>query len=105
MEEIAQYNYRQWATLSDGQIRLLKLHPGSGNTSLQANLLVRSLDKTSTSPKQKPAPEAEAFKALSYTWGPAALPGKELYFYNLALDKDQESRSFRIGTNLESALR
>lgn len=39
MEEIAQYNYTQWATLSEGQTRLLKLHPGSGNTSLQANLL------------------------------------------------------------------
>jgi hypothetical protein len=92
MDKIAQYNYKQWTRLLDGEIRLLKLHQGSGSKALEANLLVRSLEKVSSlSPEEPQAPEPEPFKALSYTWGPPAPKGQELYFYILTTDDDREA--------------
>ena len=100
--------------LRDGQFRLLKLHPGQGNTDLEGNLIVYSLKKESEEDTgsvygssviidgdgDQSAPPPEPYEALSYTWGS---PGKSEVFIKIL----SQSEAYRIAIrpNLESALR
>jgi hypothetical protein len=72
-----------YTPLQLGEIRLLTIHPGTSDSSIQCNLDVTSLTT---------APE---YEALSYVWG---LPGNNKF---IAVG----NRPFEVGWNLEVALR
>ena len=103
-----------YVPLRDGEFRLLKLHPGRGDTDLEGNLIVYSLKKV---PEEDTgslygssimiegdgdslAPPPEPYEALSYTWGS---PGKTEVFIKIL----SQSEAYRIAIRptLESALR
>jgi len=84
------------------QIRLLKLHPGSGTMDLRCTLIIRA----ASTPRYADHPEpgltlkvAEPYDALSYYWGP-----KRGGFFIEVL-AGSEAHRIAITPNLEAALR
>ncbi|EON68311.1 hypothetical protein W97_07569 [Coniosporium apollinis CBS 100218] len=84
------------------QIRLLKLHPGSGTMDLRCTLIIRA----ASTPRYADDPEpglilkvAEPYDALSYYWGP-----KRGGFF-IEILAGSEAHRVAITPNLEAALR
>lgn len=105
MEE---YNYKNQSPLSYGQIRLLKLHPGSGTTDLKCNLVVRNtrspLHVDSTESGSAPD-RLDPYDALSYHWGPKrkgffveVLSGSDAYRISITPNLDGALRYLRSDT-------
>ena len=105
------YDHSKHSPLRHGEVRLLKLHPGSGSTDLECNLVCRSIGPSSQRPSESTGPEKtpnapvfagaplEPFEALSYTWGEK----KDGLFVKILAEG--EAYAISIRPNLESALR
>ena len=103
-----------YVPLNDGEFRLLKLHPGRGDTDLEGNLIAYSLKKEPEEDNGSVdgssviidgdadllAPPPEPYEALSYTWGS---PGQSEVFIKIL----SQSEAYRIAIRptLKSALR
>src|SRR5579859_7954840 len=70
-------DYTKHSPLKYGEIRLLKLHPGSGTADLESNLVRPSISTNLRSDsvdseknfRAPPCSSPEPYEALSYTWG------------------------------------
>ncbi|EKG21981.1 Heterokaryon incompatibility [Macrophomina phaseolina MS6] len=111
------YNYKR-TELHQGEIRLFKLHPGSGSDRIEGNLIRYMVKKSSLSERyamgipnhsnnaEEPgsgnsSKPAEDYLALSYTWGPPAPRGQEKFIK--VIDTD-ESYRIDVKPNLHAAL-
>ncbi|OJD37910.1 het-domain-containing protein [Diplodia corticola] len=109
------YDYKR-TKLHSGEIRLFKLHSGSGSDQLEGNLVRRKVKRSNLSAKHEAGlpnvrtngadstsntPFAEEYLALSYTWGMPARGGEEKF---LRVIDTNETYKIEIKPNLHGAL-
>ncbi|KAJ9665760.1 hypothetical protein H2201_004068 [Coniosporium apollinis] len=105
MEE---YDYKKQPRLGYGQIRLLKLHPGSGTTDLKCNLVpysIRTSLHVNSAESGSTPNQLEPYDALSYHWGPKrrgffveVLAGSDAYRISITPNLDGALRHLRSAT-------
>ena len=103
------YDFKALSPLDDGDVRLLKLHPGSWNADLEGNLVQRSilpLKQARTKHwgnRSLVIHNPEPYDALSYHWGPDWNSEDEARYIKILVQS--EVYIIRIRPNLFHALR